>query len=73
MSVKLTPSAIEAAREAKEQRLKIDDFELAYSTKDKVVDRVARALTMLYVTDLRDLQNDINDILVSAQEFTANP
>lgn len=40
---------------------------------DAVVDRVARALTMLYVADLRDLQNDINDILVSAQEFTANP
>jgi hypothetical protein len=37
------------------------------------VDRVARALTMLYVADLRELQNDINDILVSAQEFTANP
>lgn len=40
---------------------------------DPVVDRVARALTLLYVSDLRELQNDINDILVSAQAFTANP
>lgn len=38
-----------------------------------MVDRVARALTLLYVSDLRELQNDINDILVSAQAFTANP
>lgn len=37
------------------------------------MDRVARALTLLYVADLRELQNDINDILVSAQAFTANP
>lgn len=33
VSVKLTPSALEAAREAGEQKLKIDDFELSYSTK----------------------------------------
>jgi hypothetical protein len=37
------------------------------------VDRVARALRMLYVADLRELQNDVNDMLVAAQEFTANP
>lgn len=43
------------------------------TTTDPVVDRVARALTLLYVSDLRELQNDINDILVSAQAFTANP
>ena len=49
------------------------DLSLFVTHTDPVVDQVARALTMLYVTDLRELQNDINDILVSAQQFTANP
>jgi ethanolamine utilization cobalamin adenosyltransferase len=35
ISVKLTPSALEATREATEQKLHIDDFELAYSTKGR--------------------------------------
>ncbi len=73
ITMRLSPAALEAAKEGEAAHLTLDDFVLPYSTQDPVVDRVARALTMLYVTDLRELQTDINDILVSAQEFTANP
>lgn len=73
IQLRLSPAALEATKEGQASHLQLDDFLLSYSTQDPVVDRVARALTMLYVTDLRELQTDINDILVSAQEFTANP
>jgi len=73
IQLRLSPAAFEATKEGQASHLQLDDFLLSYSTQDPVVDRVARALTMLYVTDLRELQTDINDILVSAQEFTANP
>jgi len=42
-------------------------------TPDMGVDRVIKAMTMLYVNDLRELQNDVNDVLVTVQSFTANP
>jgi hypothetical protein len=73
IQLRLSPNAEVAAKEGAVARLDIDDFPLSYTTHDPLVDRAARALTMLYVADLRGLQTDINDILVSAQEFTANP
>jgi len=48
-------------------------FPLGFSTNDHTVDLASRLLRMLYVSDLRDLQNDVNAILVVTQEFTANP
>lgn len=73
IQLRLSPAAFQATKEGQASDLQLDDFLLSYSTQDPVVDRVARAMTMLYVNDLRELQTDINDILVSAQEFTANP
>jgi hypothetical protein len=40
---------------------------------DKVVNKVALVLKMLYLSDFRDLQNEVNALLVLVQEFTANP
>jgi RNA transcription, translation and transport factor protein len=41
-------------------------------TDDKV-DRAAVALKMLYLSDLRDLQDEVNEVIQLAQEYTANP
>jgi hypothetical protein len=37
------------------------------------VNKVALVLKMLYLSDFRDLQNEVNALLVLVQEFTANP
>ena len=49
------------------------DFPLGFSTGDATLDRAAVILRMLYVADLRELQDAVNDILVTVQEFTAQP
>jgi len=43
------------------------------STGDAIVDKAVCVLRLLYINDLRDLQNHINDMLVYMQEYTANP
>lgn len=34
---------------------------------------ITKVLKMLYVEDLRELQDEVNDLLVLCQERTANP
>lgn len=41
--------------------------------EDEGVDRAARLLYVLYVEDLRRLQDQVNGCIAKAQEFTANP
>ena len=48
-------------------------FPLGFHTGDGVVDTAAALLRMLYVADLRELQDAVNDILITVQEFTADP
>ena len=40
---------------------------------DAALDDAARVLRMLYVADLRKLQDAVNTTIVALQEFTANP
>ena len=40
---------------------------------DPVVNQIAVVLKMLYLSDFRDLQNEMNSLLLLVQEITANP
>ena len=67
----------------------LQDFPLAHETKgrfvpyhyksyfilflDSTVNQVALVLRMLYLSDFRELQNEVNDLIVLGQEYTANP
>ena len=48
-------------------------FPLGFSSGDATVDRCATVLRMLYLRDLRELQDGVNGILETAQQYTANP
>jgi hypothetical protein len=40
---------------------------------DTLVQQVAVVLKMLYLADFRDLQTELNCLIVLGQEYTANP
>jgi hypothetical protein len=44
-----------------------------FASSDATVNEISLILEMLYVSDLRELQDDVNDIIIAAQEFTADP
>lgn len=48
-------------------------FPLGFSTGDTVLDRAATVLRLVHINQLRELQNSVNDIIRTLQEFTANP
>jgi len=48
-------------------------FPLGFETGDKEVDRAATVLRMLYVNDLKNLQQKINEVIIAIQNFTAAP
>jgi hypothetical protein len=49
------------------------DFPPVFETADPLLKQVATILRMLYVSDFRELQNDLNALIVLGQEYTANP
>jgi len=46
---------------------------LGFTTGDKLVDAAAIILRVLYVSDVRSSQNQLNEIVTFLQRFTANP
>lgn len=56
-----------------EQPLADDRYPLGFTTGDRRSDDIARSLRLIYLLDLRRLQDAINDILIKAQNFVANP
>jgi RLL motif-containing protein 1 len=51
----------------------LDKFPQDFSTGDAAVDAGSKVLRLLYIDDLRRLQTAVNNVIVRAQEFTANP
>lgn len=51
----------------------LSTFPLGFDTGDGVVNQVAVVLKMLYMFDFRELQDDLNNLIMLGQEYTANP
>jgi RNA transcription, translation and transport factor protein len=51
----------------------LDDLTLGFATGDEATDRVARVIRLLYVKELRALQDRSNEALATMQGVTANP
>lgn len=51
----------------------LPDFPLGFDSNDSVVNQVSLVLKMLYLSDFRDLQNEINSLIILVQDYTANP
>jgi RLL motif-containing protein 1 len=56
-----------------ETHVSVDEFPAGVASGDAVVDRAIVAMRMLYVADLRELQDGANEILEAVQEFTSDP
>jgi RLL motif-containing protein 1 len=51
----------------------LSSIDLGFSTDDAALDHAAKILRMLYVEQLRKLQSDVNGVIATAQNFTADP
>jgi RLL motif containing protein 1 len=51
----------------------LESFPLGFSMGDTVLDQAAVVLKMLYLFDFRELQDDLNNVIILGQEYTANP
>jgi RLL motif-containing protein 1 len=48
-------------------------FPLGFDTGDAMFNKGATILRMLYIDDLRQLQDEVNAVIITVQEQTANP
>jgi RLL motif-containing protein 1 len=51
----------------------LDVLPLGFSTGDPQLDRAAKILRLLYVSDLRQTQNHVNEAISRMQQYTADP
>lgn len=51
----------------------LPSFPLGFDTADALVNKASLVLKMLYLSEYRELQNDLNALIVLGQEYTANP
>jgi len=70
----LTSGSIETLkRNTVPGNLTINDFPVGFDTKDQILNQISVVIKMLYLLDFRELQNDLNTLIVLGQEYTANP
>lgn len=68
--------ALESGEEAETEKrkdMRLDELALGFSTGNERTDRVARVLRLLYVRELRALQDRSNEAVSTMQAVTANP
>lgn len=58
---------------SKSRKVKLESLDLGFETGDPSLDNAAKALRLLHINDLRQLQTDINNAIVAVQALTANP
>ena len=82
VQTRLNPKSLkeESAKKIDEPKKKMDDkaftlenSPLGFQVSDEQLNRPAKVLRMLYLNDMRDLQNKINQTIVKVQEITAHP
>lgn len=58
---------------ASPEQCSLEVFPNVHKTQDPDVDKVLLVLRMLYLLDMRELQTELNSLIVLGQEYTANP
>ena len=49
------------------------DNVICFLAADEMVNQLSLVIKMLYLSDLRDVQNEINSLIALVQDYTANP
>lgn len=69
----LAPGSLHALQTKGEGGIPLESFPSVFETNDDTLKQIAVVLRMLYLYDFRELQNDLNSLIVLGQEYTANP
>ena len=76
LEAQVLPCLAEAARVPGSQvnaATVLSGFPLGFSTGDPAIDLAATVLRMLYIKDMRELQDQVDAAIVKMQELTADP
>eukprot|EP00039_Didymoeca_costata_P002395 m.59880 g.59880 ORF g.59880 m.59880 type:complete len:241 (+) comp11279_c0_seq2:1293-2015(+) len=66
-------AAAEAAKHEKVTQFPLDQQPLGFETGDPLLDKACKILRLLHIQELRELQTQVNELVVSLQQVTANP
>lgn len=74
---KFSARAVRAAKlkskSADEDGVSLENFPLGFSTGNEALDQAAVVFKMLYLTELRERERDLNRAVTTAQQFTGDP